>query len=125
MSDYLDCGDNLCLFAEQKGGMRTNGGCRCLSDLRLVYTPLRRKIERTFVRVRQERKSLLDTCSIQRDEIDRYKEKCDGLHSDRMDMIKEVNRLRGIIEGLVCNCKLFPRRKPCQICRARLEARGG
>ena len=25
----LDCGDNSCLFAEHKGGMRTNGGCRC------------------------------------------------------------------------------------------------
>lgn len=25
----LDCGDNSCLFAPSKGGMRTNGGCRC------------------------------------------------------------------------------------------------
>lgn len=25
----LDCGDNSCLAAEHKGGMRTNGGCRC------------------------------------------------------------------------------------------------
>lgn len=25
----LDCGDNGCLYAEEKGGMRTNGGCRC------------------------------------------------------------------------------------------------
>jgi len=25
----LDCGDNSCLFAKNKGGMRTNGGCRC------------------------------------------------------------------------------------------------
>jgi hypothetical protein len=29
----LDCGDNSCAFAESKTGMRTNGGCRCLSDL--------------------------------------------------------------------------------------------
>ncbi len=29
----LDCGDNSCLFAERKGGMRTNGGCRCLDEL--------------------------------------------------------------------------------------------
>jgi len=30
----LDCGDNSCWFArpEAKGGMRTNGGCRCLRD---------------------------------------------------------------------------------------------
>lgn len=25
----LDCGDNSCRFATVKGGMRTNGGCRC------------------------------------------------------------------------------------------------
>jgi hypothetical protein len=24
-----DCGDNSCLYAPSKGGMRTNGGCRC------------------------------------------------------------------------------------------------
>ena len=27
--EYLDCGDNSCRFALRKGGMRTNGGCRC------------------------------------------------------------------------------------------------
>jgi hypothetical protein len=30
MSIEIDCGDNSCQFATQKGGMRTNGGCRCL-----------------------------------------------------------------------------------------------
>lgn len=25
----LDCGDNSCLYASKKGGVRTNGGCRC------------------------------------------------------------------------------------------------
>ena len=29
----LDCGDNSCAFAINRGGMRTNGGCRCLSGL--------------------------------------------------------------------------------------------
>jgi len=31
-----DCGDNSCRFRPAKfdGGMRTNGGCRCLQDLR-------------------------------------------------------------------------------------------
>lgn len=29
----MDCGDNSCVFAWKKGGMRTNGGCRCLQDL--------------------------------------------------------------------------------------------
>lgn len=28
----IDCGDNSCLFATKKGGMRTNGGCRCFSN---------------------------------------------------------------------------------------------
>jgi hypothetical protein len=31
METDLDCGDNSCYFATAKGGMRTNGGCRCLS----------------------------------------------------------------------------------------------
>jgi hypothetical protein len=25
----LDCGDQSCMYACQKTGMRTNGGCRC------------------------------------------------------------------------------------------------
>lgn len=29
----LDCGDNSCLFAKTRGGMRTNGGCQCLESL--------------------------------------------------------------------------------------------
>lgn len=28
-----DCGDNNCRFAKVKGGMRTNGGCRCVKSL--------------------------------------------------------------------------------------------
>jgi len=32
----LDCGDNSCMFATPKDGMRTNGGCRCLSMLPLA-----------------------------------------------------------------------------------------
>lgn len=35
LTTTLDCGDNSCLFKDPKaGGMRTNGGCRCFSDLR-------------------------------------------------------------------------------------------
>ena len=29
----LDCGDSSCAFAKTRGGMRTNGGCRCLENL--------------------------------------------------------------------------------------------
>lgn len=28
----LDCGDSGCYFALSKGGMRTNGGCRCFAN---------------------------------------------------------------------------------------------
>lgn len=30
----FDCGDNSCQYAKKKGGMRTNGGCRCFQDIR-------------------------------------------------------------------------------------------
>lgn len=36
----LDCGDNSCLFAKSKTGMRTNGGCRCLSHYGFSKSPL-------------------------------------------------------------------------------------
>ena len=29
----MDCGDSACAFAKTRGGMRTNGGCRCLENL--------------------------------------------------------------------------------------------
>lgn len=25
-----DCGDNSCMYSDRRGGMGTNGGCRCL-----------------------------------------------------------------------------------------------
>lgn len=34
-SPVMDCGDNSCNFAIDKGGMRTNGGCRCLADVQI------------------------------------------------------------------------------------------
>ncbi len=33
MPDW-DCGSNSCRFAKIKGGMRTNGGCTCLEEIR-------------------------------------------------------------------------------------------
>lgn len=30
--DAPDCGDHSCKWAENKSGMRTNGGCRCLTN---------------------------------------------------------------------------------------------
>jgi hypothetical protein len=33
-----DCGDNSCIFSSGRGGMRTNGGCRCFEGLEGVGT---------------------------------------------------------------------------------------
>ena len=35
LTTTLDCGDSSCLFRDRDkpGGMRTNGGCRCMSGL--------------------------------------------------------------------------------------------
>lgn len=52
LADWLrehapDCGDNSCLFGGKgKGGMRTNGGCRCFRDMR--PTMKRIFVERLF-----------------------------------------------------------------------------
>ena len=45
VAETLDCGDNSCMFKkrDRMGGMRTNGGCRCLWDL---PPPQRRVITR-------------------------------------------------------------------------------
>ncbi len=43
MNKILDCGDNSCRFMEMgKGGMRTNGGCRCISDRHNQHEIMRR-----------------------------------------------------------------------------------
>ena len=47
-----DCGDNSCVFGGRgKGGMRTNGGCRCFKDL---PGPKRIYVERLFSALRPE-----------------------------------------------------------------------
>lgn len=66
MSDdvALDCGDNSCVFAVRKGGMRTNGGCRCLrnmvpsaksSELTALERSLRKTIAAHFLTGRESR----------------------------------------------------------------------
>jgi hypothetical protein len=32
----IDCGSNSCLFATNKGGMRSNSGCTCFEDAGFV-----------------------------------------------------------------------------------------
>jgi hypothetical protein len=50
----MDCGDNSCIFAIKKGGMRTNGGCRCLQD---APYELQRDVNLWAQRMRQEVKA--------------------------------------------------------------------
>lgn len=46
MSNCPDCGDNSCYYSRSKGGMRTNGGCRCLQqDPKAVERHLRRTVK--------------------------------------------------------------------------------
>lgn len=52
-----DCGDNSCRFAVKRGGMRTNGGCRCTTDRSLRSSP---KIEQYAVIARTNIPALLD-----------------------------------------------------------------
>jgi hypothetical protein len=37
MEEVIGCGDNSCIFGiiKQRGGMGTNGGCRCFKNLEL------------------------------------------------------------------------------------------
>lgn len=42
LEDAPDCGDNSCRFAVKKGGMRTNGGCRCIGRSMVNWTPVER-----------------------------------------------------------------------------------
>lgn len=52
----LDCGDSSCRFSfAEKGGMRTNGGCRCF-ERRGAYTP----VEKYAVAATQVIRELLD-----------------------------------------------------------------
>ena len=39
-----DCGDNSCRFAIHKGGMRTNGGCRCIEESGMPVEKRRRVV---------------------------------------------------------------------------------
>lgn len=50
----LDCKDNSCYFAKNKGGMRTNGGCRCLNGIRPFE--VKRKILELWYSYKQSKK---------------------------------------------------------------------
>lgn len=92
--DDLDCGDNSCVFAARKGGMRTNGGCRCLSDLPSAF---RRQLTRHILAQRDRLKEI----TIERDEAQAHLAEVEqalraiacGGSSDRMLRIAEEQLL--------------------------------
>lgn len=44
-----DCGDNSCMFGGRgRGGMRTNGGCRCLSKSGMLPLGTRLYFQRLY-----------------------------------------------------------------------------
>ena len=57
----IDCGDHSCEFAENKTGMRTNGGCRCWENLgasnRTQLLKIRLHVSRLKARVRELEKN--------------------------------------------------------------------
>ena len=50
-SDY-GCGDNSCIFGST-GGMGTNGGCRCLSEMPHRAVDARRRVTRGIMALRE------------------------------------------------------------------------
>ena len=55
----MDCGDSSCMFATVRGGMRTNGGCRCLESLGFCRGP-HDSLRRMAAEIVSLRKRLLD-----------------------------------------------------------------
>lgn len=49
-----DCGDNSCRFATNKTGMRTNGGCRCMSTRSVLGAPTFEKLAAVQIQIIRE-----------------------------------------------------------------------
>lgn len=62
----LDCGDNSCLFATRKDGMRTNGGCRCIP-------PGHARLSIKIQEILNERRRQDATIDALREEVERLK----------------------------------------------------
>ncbi len=69
----LDCGDNSCEFTRNRGGMRTNGGCRCVKDIGPF--PVRRRVTASIKMLptlisllERAEKMLIDIYPVDRDE---------------------------------------------------------
>ena len=81
---FGDCGDNSCAFAVERGGMRTNGGCRCLNRLsihaedakgwvipRVKWSHIEHYAREVRAALAQERQAREETVEAYRDELDR------------------------------------------------------
>jgi hypothetical protein len=66
----LDCGDNSCRYATTKGGMRTNGGCRCTrSTVMAQYVPL---LETSLAAERQRADDAEAKLKVMREALEHY-----------------------------------------------------
>ena len=85
----LDCGDNSCYFAKTKGGMRTNGGCRCFdaAGFSKSLTSAAREMLPELLSLRAEVERLTEQNAILR--------KQEALKdADRAQLSAEVDRLK-------------------------------
>jgi hypothetical protein len=98
----IGCSDHGCVFGHP-GGMGTNGGCHCLSDLR--PPDLRRRVTKNV--------------RVLRAELDRLQRENDSLAHDCNDKDITIERLRTTLTG-ISTCST------CEACRgAALRALGG
>jgi hypothetical protein len=59
----LDCGDNSCKYSKNRGGMRTNGGCRCVVNKpRDVERHLLRQVAELQAKLEIARDALKSIC---------------------------------------------------------------
>lgn len=73
----MDCGDHSCLFAKDKSGQRTNGGCRCLDGLTFEH---RRDVKLKLAEQEAEIAQLRTRLSQAESERDGYKKMWDERH---------------------------------------------
>lgn len=92
----FDCGDNSCRYAKDKGGMRTNGGCRC-ADLypRKVEFFLRTKVHRTEA----ERDNWRDEYMHVREFATHYEAERDALKAEVATAKAQMTKMREAMSG--------------------------
>lgn len=117
-ADVPDCGDNGCQFAPKRGGMRTNGGCRCIDRRSHISWT---KVERYAVLARQEIPRLEASLLATREALaavfnlippsptesdasssifhDMLEIALDGLGATPSEMVKQAERDRKVIEA--------------------------